>query len=78
VLARRARLINQAITLTVLSALLVCVSIGGLFAGAYFGRGITTAVALVFGAALVALIVGLGQFLREIYLATATLRIGFK
>lgn len=75
-LARRARLINMAITYTVLSALLVCVSIGGLFLDAYWQRSLTTLVAWIFGVSLVSLIVGLGLFLREIYVATATLRIG--
>ena len=77
-LARRSRLINMAITFTVLSALLVCVSIGGLFLDAYWQRSITTLVAWIFGSSLIALIAGLGLFLREIYVATATLRIGFK
>jgi len=78
VLGRRARLINMAITFTVLSALLVCVSIGGLFLGAYWQRSLTTLVAWIFGLALIALIIGLGLFLREIYVATATLRIGLR
>jgi len=77
-LARRARLINMAITFTVLSALLVCVSIGGLFLDAYWQRSLTTLVAWIFGVSLIALIAGLGLFLREIYVATATLRIGLR
>ena len=77
-LARRARLINMAITFTVLSALLVCVSIGALFLDAYWNRSLTTLVAWIFGSSLAALIVGLGFFLREIYVATATLRIGLR
>jgi hypothetical protein len=77
-LAQRARLINMAITCTVLSALLVCVSIGGLFLDAYWQHSLTRVVAWIFGASLVALIAGLGLFLREIYVATATLRIGFR
>lgn len=77
-LARRARLINMAITFTVLSALLVCVSIGGLFLDAYWERSLTTLVAWIFGVSLLSLIVGLGFFLREIYVATATLRIGIR
>jgi hypothetical protein len=77
-LARRARLINTAITFTVLAALLVCVSIGGLFLDAYWQRSLTTLVAWIFGVSLVALIAGLGLFLREIYVATATLRIGIR
>lgn len=77
-LARRLRLINRAITCTVLSALLVCVSIGGLFLDAYWERSLTTLVAWIFGASLLALIAGLGLFLREIYVATATLRVGLR
>jgi len=77
-LARRARLINMAITFTVLAALLVCVSIGGLFLDAYWQRSLTSLVAWIFGVSLVALIAGLGLFLREIYVATATLRIGIR
>lgn len=77
-LARRARLINMAITCTVLAALLVCVSIGGLFLDAYWKRSLTTLVAWIFGVSLLSLIAGLGLFLREIYVATATLRIGIR
>lgn len=77
-LARRARLTNRAITLTVLSALLVCLSIGGLFLDAWWNRNLTTLVGWVFGTSLLTLIVGLGYFLREIYVATATLRIGVR
>lgn len=77
-LARRARLINTAITFTVLAALLVCVSIGGLFLDAYWQRSLTTLVAWIFGVSLLSLIVGLGLFLREIYVGTATLRIGIR
>jgi hypothetical protein len=77
-LGRRARLINRAITFTVLSALLVCLSIGGLFLDAWWSRNLTTLVAWIFGISLLALILGLTYFLREIYLATATLRIGVR
>ena len=77
-LAKRARLINMAITFTVLSALLVCVSIGGLFLDAYWQRSLTDLVAWIFGMSLLSLIVGLGMFLRDIYVATATLRIGIR
>lgn len=77
-LAHRARLINRAITLSVLSALLVCVVIVGLFVSAYLAPDLTRGVATLFGTALLALIAALLVFLREIYLATATLRIGFR
>ncbi|MCX8004505.1 MAG: DUF2721 domain-containing protein [Burkholderiaceae bacterium] len=78
VLGQRARLINRAITFSVLSALLVCAVIVGLFVTAYYewSPDLTRVVAFVFGCALLALIVGLLAFLREVYVATATLRIG--
>ena len=53
-------------------------AIGGLFLDAYWQRSLTTLVAWIFGVALLSLIVGLGLFLREIYVATATLRIGIR
>jgi hypothetical protein len=79
-LARRARLINRAITLCVLAALLVCAVIGGLFVMAYYAWSpdLTRIVASVFACALLALIAGLLTFLREVYVATATLRIGVR
>ncbi|HXF46643.1 MAG TPA: DUF2721 domain-containing protein [Burkholderiaceae bacterium] len=78
VLARRARLISRAITFGVLSALLVCAVIVGLFVTAYYAwtPDLTRVVAFIFGCALLALIAGLLLFLREVYVATATLRIG--
>lgn len=79
-LARRARLINRAITLGVLSALLICAVIVGLFVTAYYewAPNLTRVVAAIFAFALLSLIGGLLSFLREVYLATATLRIGGK
>lgn len=78
VLAKRARLINRAITFSVLSALLVCAVIVGLFVTAYYEwtPDLTRIVAFVFGCALLSLIAALLLFLREVYVATATLRIG--
>ncbi len=77
-LGRRARAINRAITLCVLSALLVCAVIVGLFVSSYYAWSpdLTRWVAGIFGAALLALITGLLFFLREVYDATKTLRIG--
>jgi hypothetical protein len=77
-LSRRARLINRAITLGVLSALLICAVIVGLFVTAYYewAPNLTRLVAAVFAVALLALIGGLLSFLREVYLATATVRFG--
>lgn len=77
-LSRRARLINRAITLGVLSALLICAVIVGLFVTAYYewAPNLTRLVAAIFAIALLALIGGLLSFLREVYLATATVRFG--
>ncbi len=77
-LERRARLINWAITLHVIAALLVCAVIVGLFVTAYYAwtPDLTKLLAALFAAALLALIVGLLSFLREVYVATQTLRIG--
>ncbi len=75
-LRHRAHLVNRAITLCTTTALLLCVVIAVLFLAAFYGFDATTAVALIFIAAMLALIVGLLTFLREIFVATANLRIG--
>lgn len=79
-LARRARLIYRAISLQVIAALLVCAVIVGLFVTAYYAwtPDLTRLLAAVFACALLALISGLLTFLREVYLATQTLRIGHR
>ena len=77
-LERRARLIYRAITLLVLSALLVCALVVGLFVTAYYAWSpdLTRLLAAIFSVAMLALITGLLLFLREVYIATQTLRIG--
>jgi uncharacterized protein DUF2721 len=75
-LARRARLISRAITLCTITALLVCAVIATLFVGAFVGFDASVPVALLFVAAMIAFIGGLLAFLREILIATASLRIG--
>jgi ribose/xylose/arabinose/galactoside ABC-type transport system permease subunit len=77
-LERRARLIYRAITLLVLSALLVCALVVGLFVTAYYAwtPDLTRLLAAIFSVAMLALITGLLLFLREVYIATQTLRIG--
>jgi hypothetical protein len=79
-LGRRARLINWAITLFVFAALLVCAVIVGMFMTAYYAWSpdLTRVMAALFALAMTALIGGLLCFLREVYLATATLRIGVR
>jgi len=75
-LSRRAKLISHAITACTITALLVCAVIVVLFIGAFSRFDAAIPVALLFVAAMIALFVGLLSFLREILLATATLRIG--
>ncbi len=74
-LHRRAQLINRALTLSTTCALFVCIVIATLFVGAFLGLDLSGVVALLFVAAMLAFIGALVSFLREIFLATANLRI---
>jgi len=74
-LARRARLISQAIAACTLAALLVCAVIAMLFVGAFGRFDASVPVALLFVATMVALFVGLLAFLREIFIAIRSLHI---
>jgi hypothetical protein len=76
VLFRRAKLINEAITLCTITALVIAAVIAILFLGAFLQFDIAVPVALLFIAGMGALLLGLLSFLREIFLATANLRIG--
>ncbi len=75
-LSRRAQLINRALTLSTACAILVCVVIAALFIGAFLRLDLSVVIAALFVLAMAAFIGGLVSFLREIFLATATLRIG--
>ncbi len=75
-LAVRARWINVAISLCVASAIFVAAVVAVLFASAFWGSDYRGLVAGLFISAMAALIVGLVYFLREISLATSSLRIG--
>ena len=75
-LSRRAKLINSAITLCTLTALLVCTVIAILFLSAFLHFDASVPVALLFIAAMSAFFFGLLWFLREIFVATGSLRIG--
>jgi len=75
-LARRSKLVNRAISLATSCALLICVLIVGLFAAAFTNTRIEAHIGWLFVAAMVALIGALVVFLREVYVATANLRIG--
>ncbi len=75
ILARRARLIHWAVSLCTICALLVCVVIATLFVGSVLGVDLSGAIALLFIAAMLALIAGLLSFLREIALATGSIHV---
>ena len=75
-LSRRATLINRAITLSTTTALLVCTVIAILFLGDFLHFNITIPVACLFITAMLLLVLALLSFLREIFIATANLRIG--
>jgi hypothetical protein len=75
-LARRTRLIDRAITLCTLIALLVCTVIAILFSSAFLHFNAAIPVALLFIAAMLVFFPGLLYFLREIFVATAGLHIG--
>ncbi|MCB1940029.1 MAG: DUF2721 domain-containing protein [Rhodocyclaceae bacterium] len=68
-LARRGTQIYQAIFCQVLSALLVCLVVAGAFVGTLVRIDLTTAIATLFILAMLAMIGGLGLFLREVYIA---------
>lgn len=76
ILSRRAKMINIAITCCTMTALLVCSVIAVLFLGSFARFDISAPVAILFILAMVLLVVGLLWFLREVFLATASLRIG--
>ncbi len=75
-LAQRAHLIGRAITLCTVAALIVANVIIALFIGAVTPVPVATAIALLFIVAMLSLIVGLMYFLREVFVATGSLRIG--
>ena len=76
VLSRRARFINVAITLCTITALFVCAVVATMFMAAFIGFNAAIPVAVLFVAAMTTFFVGLLFFLREIFLATASLRFG--
>ena len=74
-LDRRRHFTSAAITACTLAALLICVVIAALFFEVMVAAPLQWLVAVAFTAATIALIVGLGFFLREVHLATKTVRI---
>jgi hypothetical protein len=74
-LLRRARWIHWAISLCTVCALFVCIVIAGLFIGSELGKDPSGMVAAFFIAAMLALTAGLLCFVREIALATGSIKI---
>jgi hypothetical protein len=74
-LERRRHLASSAITACTLSALLVCTVIAALFVEVLLQVELKWLVGLFFTGSTLALVVGLGYFLREVHLATQTVRI---
>jgi hypothetical protein len=68
-LQRRIRTIYLAILCAVSAALLVCIVIAGAFLGALMSVDLARVIAVLFVLAMLALIVGLAAFLREVFLA---------
>lgn len=76
VLWRRVNIINWSIGFCTASGLLVCTLIVSLFIGGFWGLYIGALIVVFFVLALVLLIIALTYFLKEVQLATRTLRIG--
>jgi hypothetical protein len=75
-LSFRSRLINRSIALVTICALLICTMIALLFVSAFLELDFRVPVGITFIATMLALIGGLLAFLREVFLATRSLRIG--
>jgi len=74
-LERRRHYASAAITMCTFSALLVCVTIVALFLEVLLGLPMKWLAGILFTLATIALVVGLAHFLREVHLATTTVRI---
>lgn len=74
-LERRRHLASVAITACTLSALLVCTVIAALFIEELVNAPFRGLIGVLFTGATLALVIGLAYFLREVRLATATIRI---
>lgn len=75
-LSKRAKLMSAAITLCTLSVLLIACVIVALFLSALVHPTLDRVSSFLFIGAMMALVAGMGFFLREIFVATSALRIG--
>jgi hypothetical protein len=78
VLDKRMVRINRAIMLAVLAVLLVCVVIVAIFTGELVRLDLSTLIAVLFIAAMLALILALVSFMGEIAIATRSLRVSME
>ena len=74
-LETRRHLASKAITACTLSALLVCTVVTALFVEALVGLKLDLLVGFLFACSTLGLVLGLAYFLREVHLATQTVRI---
>jgi hypothetical protein len=77
-LALRSRLLGNAIALCTICALLVSMVVVSLFLGALLDLNLSLVIAILFIVAMLSIIAGLLFFLREVFVATRTLRIGLR
>jgi uncharacterized protein DUF2721 len=75
-LSRRATLVNRAIALCVLCGLLVSLVVAALFVSALLNIDLALPIALAFVIALLSFAAALLHFLREVFIATASLSFG--
>lgn len=74
--SRRCRLMNRAITLSTVAALLIALVVALLFYSAFSSLPLTWVIALLFIVSMMSLVGALVCFLIEVRIATASLRIG--
>lgn len=74
-LDRRMSVISWAITLCVLSAVAICLVVGGLFVARLVGAGFGRSVAFLFILAMLLLVAALGLFLMEVHFANRSIRV---
>jgi len=77
-LGRRARLLNRAITMSVVCALFVSFVVVAIFVNEFVARDMSGPIALLFILAMLSFIAALLLFLREVFLAIAALKLGPK
>lgn len=75
---RRMRLINRALSLGTLGALMVCVVIVTLFIGDVIAVDLSTTIVVMFVSAMLSVIGALLFFIREVYLATSMVQSGLE